>query len=192
MNGACKVKLFLGPAPWGPGEGPKGQISFNFNYEVNFKDFYTKLCLCFHKWKIQNISDGIFILSPGSCPRGGTWGAQGVKKFFFSNIVMWHIKSTGMTSRTECKLNFHPRVKLVTLGWGQRSNIIKFRLPCQFHRFLYQTLCVFSQKIDRKTYWKELSFCCQVHAPGRDWRESKTLAWGFAMAPHRLRALVYF
>ena len=28
--------------------------------------------------------------------------AQGVN-FFFSNMVMWHIKSTGMTSRTERK-----------------------------------------------------------------------------------------
>ena len=27
----------------------KGQISFNFNYKVNFKDFYTKLCVCSHK-----------------------------------------------------------------------------------------------------------------------------------------------
>ena len=60
------------PAPWGPGEGPKGQISFNFNYKVNFKDFYTKLCVCSHKLKIQNISDGGFILWPGSCPRGRT------------------------------------------------------------------------------------------------------------------------
>ena len=24
-------QTFFGPAPWGPGEGPKGQISFNFN-----------------------------------------------------------------------------------------------------------------------------------------------------------------
>ena len=30
----------------------------------------------------------------------GTGGAQGV---FFSNMVMQHIKSTGMTSKTECK-----------------------------------------------------------------------------------------
>ena len=66
----------------------------------------------------------------------------------FLNMVMWHIKSTRMTSRTECKYNFHPWVILVTLGWGQMSNIIKFRLPCQFHRFLYQTLCVFSQMKD--------------------------------------------
>ena len=35
--------------PWGPGEGSKGQISLNFNYKVNFKDFYTKLCVCSDK-----------------------------------------------------------------------------------------------------------------------------------------------
>ena len=40
---------FFCPAPWGPGEGSKDQISFNFNYKVNFKDFYTKLCVCTHK-----------------------------------------------------------------------------------------------------------------------------------------------
>ena len=28
---------------------------------------------------------------------------RGVKNFFLSNMVMWHIKTTGMTSRTECK-----------------------------------------------------------------------------------------
>ena len=27
----------------------KGQISLNFNYKVNLKDFYTKLCVCSHK-----------------------------------------------------------------------------------------------------------------------------------------------
>ena len=36
--------------------------------------------------------------------------------------------------------------------WGEVkwSNIIKFQLPCQFQRFLYQTLCVFSQMKDTK------------------------------------------
>ena len=33
----------------------------------------------------------------------GTGGAQGVKKKFYSSMVMWHMKLTGMTSRTECK-----------------------------------------------------------------------------------------
>ena len=27
----------------------KGQISLNFKYKINFKDFYTKLCVGFHK-----------------------------------------------------------------------------------------------------------------------------------------------
>ena len=31
------------------GEGPKGQISLNLNYKVNFKDFYTKLCVSSNK-----------------------------------------------------------------------------------------------------------------------------------------------
>ena len=35
--------------------------------------------MCSHKWNIQNISDGFFILSPGSCPRGGIWGYLGAK-----------------------------------------------------------------------------------------------------------------
>ena len=42
MEGARNVS-FLGPAPWGPGEGSKGQISFDFNYKVNFKDFIPNL-----------------------------------------------------------------------------------------------------------------------------------------------------
>ena len=72
-------KFFFGPAPLGLGEGSKGQISFIFNYKVNFKDFNSKLNVCSHKWKIQNIPDGFFILSPGPCPRGGTWGYLGAK-----------------------------------------------------------------------------------------------------------------
>ena len=52
----------------------KGQISLNFGNHVNFKDFYTKFCVCSHNGKIQNISDKIFILLPGSCLRGGTLG----------------------------------------------------------------------------------------------------------------------
>ena len=44
--------IFFGPAPWGPGEGPKGQISLNFNYKVNYNDFLTKLCVSSHTWKI--------------------------------------------------------------------------------------------------------------------------------------------
>ena len=46
MNGACNSKINLARTP---GEGSKGQISLNFNNKVNFKDFYTKHCVCSNK-----------------------------------------------------------------------------------------------------------------------------------------------
>ena len=30
-NGICNGTIFWVPVPWGPGEGPKGQISLNLN-----------------------------------------------------------------------------------------------------------------------------------------------------------------
>ena len=74
MKGHASANLF-GLAPLRCGEGSKGQKSFNFNYKANFKDYYTKLCVCSHKLKIQNISDRIFIPSPILCPRVGLGGA---------------------------------------------------------------------------------------------------------------------
>ena len=61
----------------------------------------------------------------GHAPGVGLWGVGcpgggGQKN---SNMVMWHIKSTGMTSRTECKYSFHPRVKLVTLEVRSKGQI---------------------------------------------------------------------
>ena len=87
---------------------------------------------------MQNITDGIFILLPGSCPRQGAWGAG--SKFIF---VIRQIK--GLDERNIIHVHFYPRVKLVTLGRGQWSYFIKIQLQSQFQRFLYQTLCAFSQ-----------------------------------------------
>ena len=52
-------------------------------------------------------------------PGFGTWGCWG-QKFYFLNMVMWHIKLKGMSSRPRYTEKFYPRIKLVTLGWGQR------------------------------------------------------------------------
>ena len=91
---------------------------------------------------------------------------------------MWFIKSMRMMSRTECSLNFHPRVKLVTLGLGQRSNIIKFRLPCQFQRFSYQTMCVFSQMKDTKHIRRYFYSVALVMPQGWDF-EARPQGWDF-------------
>ena len=65
----CSKNFILGSNWWPWGE-VKGQISLNFGYHVSFKDFYTKLCVCSHKWKIQNTdskSTGLQIYGgPGS------------------------------------------------------------------------------------------------------------------------------
>ena len=56
-------------------------------------------------------------------PGIGTWGCLvggGGQKFNFLNMVMWHIKLKGMNIRPGYIENFYPRIKLVTLGWGQR------------------------------------------------------------------------
>ena len=47
-KGHATAKKKLVPPPWGPGEGSKDQISFNFNYKVDFI-FHTKLCVCSHR-----------------------------------------------------------------------------------------------------------------------------------------------
>ena len=67
----------------------------------------------------------------------GAWSAQGVNRLSFSNMVMWHIKSTGMMSRTELSGDLGVRSKAqISLNSGYHVN---------FKDFLYQTLCVFSQ-----------------------------------------------
>ena len=57
---------------------------------------------------------------------------------------------------------------------------------------LYQTLRVFSQIKDRKHIEQNFYSVDEIMPQGWDWGcwGLKTLAWGFAMAPHRLRILV--
>ena len=95
---------FFWPAPWGPGKGSKGQISFNFNYKVNFKDFLYQTLFLFSQMKDTKHIRRDFNSVAWVMPQGSDLGA-GVPmgSIFFLNMVMWHIKSTGMTSRRECK-----------------------------------------------------------------------------------------
>ena len=43
MNGTCTGAIFMPPPPWCLWEGPKGHISLNLSYKVNFKYFQTNL-----------------------------------------------------------------------------------------------------------------------------------------------------
>ena len=104
-------QFFCGPTPWGPGEGSKGQISFNFNYKVNFKDFYSKLCVCSHKLKIQNISDGFFYSVAWVMPQGWDFWALGVprgvkKKKLKHGHVAYQMDGDDMQNRMQVTFSF--------------------------------------------------------------------------------------
>ena len=97
---------------------------------------------------LTNISDGIFILSHGSCPRGGTlghWGSQGSNIFFKHGHVAYQID--GDDEQNKMQVTFSSWRQTGDLGARSKGQI---SLTCQFQRFLYQTLCVFSQIKDRK------------------------------------------
>ena len=67
----------------------------------------------------------------------------------------------------------------MTLGLGHRSNIIKFRLPCQFQRFLYQILFVFSQMKDTKHISQNISEGFFILLPGSCPRGGTFGHWGY-------------
>ena len=54
INGACNGTFSFGPAPWGPGEGPKGQISLNtikFQLLSQFHRFLNQTLCVFSQMK---------------------------------------------------------------------------------------------------------------------------------------------
>ena len=108
---------FFGPAPWGPGEGSKGQISFNFNYSQFQRLLYQSLCV-FSQMKDTKHIRRDFHSVARIMPQGWDFRALGVPRgvnFFSSNMVIWHIKPTGMANK-RMQNNFYPKVKLVTFG----------------------------------------------------------------------------
>ena len=105
MNGACNVKLFFWPGALGRGQKVKYHL---ISITKSISKIFIPNFVC-------ALTDEIYKTYQTRCsfccldhaPGVGLWGAggaQGVKKKnFSSNMVIWHIKMTGMTSRTECK-----------------------------------------------------------------------------------------
>ena len=88
------TKKNFGPAPWGPGEGSKGQISFNFNYKVNFKDCFANFVCVLTNERYKTNQTGFLFCCLGHAPGVGLWGtggAQGVKFFFKHGHVAYQI-----------------------------------------------------------------------------------------------------
>ena len=75
----CKGKFVFGPTSWGPWEGLNGQISFNFNYKVNLKDFYTKLYVFSQMKNIKHIRQDFHSVA-WVMPQGWYFGVLGMPR----------------------------------------------------------------------------------------------------------------
>ena len=90
--------IFFGPAPWGPGEGPKGQISLNtikFQLLSQFQRFLNQTLCVFSQMKdIKHIRRDFHLAAwvmPQGWDLGVPWGVVGSKKFFFRNSTIFGV-----------------------------------------------------------------------------------------------------
>ena len=111
------------------GEGSKGQISLNFNYKVNFKDFYTKIGVCFSQIKdIKHIKQDFHSIA-WLMPQGWDFGALGVprgtkQKFFEHDHVAYQINGEGEHNIMQVK--FSPYSQTGDLGSRSKGQIVNF------------------------------------------------------------------
>ena len=135
--------LFFCPAPWGPGEGPKGQISLNiikFQLQSQFQRFLNQNFVCLltngrYKSYQTGFSFGLLGHAPG-VGLGGTlrgWGGGGQKVFFPKFNQIWCVSYLH-----ECHMQQHHFLghrPLGPSGGAKRSNIIKFDYKVIFKDF---------------------------------------------------------
>ena len=77
MNGACNGTLFFGPAPWGPGEGLKDQISLNiikFQLQSQLQRFLNQALCVFSQMKDIKHIRWDFHLAAWVMPKGSDFG----------------------------------------------------------------------------------------------------------------------
>ena len=77
MGRATSNLFFFGPVPWAPGEGSKGQISFNFNYSQFQRFLYQTLCVFSQMKDTKHIRQDFYSV-PGVMLQGWDFGALGV------------------------------------------------------------------------------------------------------------------
>ena len=94
---------FFGPAPLVPGRGQKVKYHLISITKSISKIFIPNFVCVLTKERYKTYQTGFSFFRLGHALGLGLWGAGGAQGVIFISImVMWHIKSTGMTSRTEC------------------------------------------------------------------------------------------
>ena len=90
--------MFLAYPPGALGKGQKVKYHLISITKSISKILNQTLCVFSHE-RFQTYQTGFSFCGLSHAPGEGLWGA-GARGHFFSNMVMLHIKSTGMTSRT--------------------------------------------------------------------------------------------
>ena len=104
MKGACNWKHFLAPPPWALGRDQKVKYHLISITKSISKIFVPKFVCVLTNERYKTYHTGFLFCRLGHAPGVGLWGAGGAQVvIFFSNMVMSHIKSTGIASITECK-----------------------------------------------------------------------------------------
>ena len=105
MNGACKGNFFFAPPPGALGRGQKVKYHL-ISFTKSISKIFVPNFVCVLTNEVTKHIRQDFYSVARVMPQGWDLGALGVPKGSkknFSDMVMWHIKSTGMTSRAECK-----------------------------------------------------------------------------------------
>ena len=125
---------------------------------------------------MQNISDGIFILSPGSCPRGWTWGCLGAKiKFRPAVCPLCYLLLNHWTKSNQIwcvSYSYEWGVQRQHLFWPRplvRGQKVKYHLisitKSISKTFITNFVCVLTNE-RYKTYQTGFLFCRLGHALG--------------------------
>ena len=97
-------QTFLAPPPGALRSGQMVKYHFISITKSISKIFIPNFVCVLTNERYKSYQTGFLFCRLGHAPGVGLWGVgvpRGSKNN--SNMVMWHIKSTGMTSRTECK-----------------------------------------------------------------------------------------
>ena len=103
MNGACNAKLFLAPPPGALGRGQKVKYHLISITKSISKIFIPNFVCVLTNDRYKTYQTGFLFCRQGHAPGVGLLGAGGAQGDKKSNMVIWHVKSTRMTSKTEYK-----------------------------------------------------------------------------------------
>ena len=104
LMGRATLNFFLAPPPWALRRGQKVKYHLISITKSISKIFLPNFVCVLTNERYKTYQTRFLFCPLGHAPGMGLWGARGAQGVnFFSNMVMWYTKSTGMKSRTECK-----------------------------------------------------------------------------------------